>query len=245
MELSKGFVKAKNPCADGFRWFLRHHPQGNDYQPVLDALVADGRVEDACWLLAQFGPTHAVLRLDSLSCEAIVFAGAIEVRGDIEAGTLVRAGRGIRAGGAIRAGRDVVAGEAIVAGGAIEAVSLHAGGDLQAASVLADGAVRVGGQLRCARELVCRRDLDVGAQASVGGVLVVDGEVRVGRSLRVRDTLRTGASVRPSSPGRWWPCRCCRCRWPSSSPTARTCPCRRHCSRRACGRPSPRMPPSA
>jgi len=181
MELSKGFVKAKNPCADGFRWFLRHHPQGNDYQPVLDALVADGRVEDACWLLAQFGPTHAVLRLDSLRCASIVFAGAIEVSGDIDAGTLVRAGRGVRAGGAIRAGRDVVAGEAIVAGGAIEAVSLDAGGDLQAASVLADGAID------------CGAHLDAGWGIRAGGPITARGAIRAGESLSAEGEITAGA----------------------------------------------------
>lgn len=45
MEPPKGFVKARNPCAGGFCWFLRHYPQGS-YQPLLDARVADGRVED-------------------------------------------------------------------------------------------------------------------------------------------------------------------------------------------------------
>ena len=38
------FVRQKNPCADGFRWFMRHFQEGADYQPLLDALVAAGRV---------------------------------------------------------------------------------------------------------------------------------------------------------------------------------------------------------
>ena len=48
MQLTKKFVKAKNPCAGGYKWFLRDHNGQGDYQAVLDALVADGRV-----LLAQ------------------------------------------------------------------------------------------------------------------------------------------------------------------------------------------------
>ena len=76
MELSKRFITAKAPCASGLRWFLRRHPDGSDYQPTLDALVADGRIDDACWLLTQFGPTREVLRLDELVTAAIVFAGS-------------------------------------------------------------------------------------------------------------------------------------------------------------------------
>jgi hypothetical protein len=64
MDLTKDFVKAKSPCADGFRWFVRNHQQGSDYQPVLDSLVGAGRVDDACWLLTQFGPTNSVLALE-------------------------------------------------------------------------------------------------------------------------------------------------------------------------------------
>src|SRR5690606_14541514 len=66
MDLTKNFVKAKRPCMDGFRWFLRHCEDGGNYQDVLDALVADGRADDACWLLDQFGPTDAVRTLDTL-----------------------------------------------------------------------------------------------------------------------------------------------------------------------------------
>ena len=61
MDISRQFVRQKNPCTDGFRWFMRHFQEGADYQPLLDALVAAGRVSDACWLMDQFGPTKAVL----------------------------------------------------------------------------------------------------------------------------------------------------------------------------------------
>ena len=56
MDFTKDFVRAKNPCADGFRWYLRHHRNGSEYQQVLDHLVRDGRVEDACWLLKTSAP---------------------------------------------------------------------------------------------------------------------------------------------------------------------------------------------
>lgn len=39
MELTQNFVKAKLPCADGYKWFLRHRHKGSDYQRLLDALV--------------------------------------------------------------------------------------------------------------------------------------------------------------------------------------------------------------
>jgi hypothetical protein len=196
MKLTQGFIKAKRPCADGYRWLLRRHPQGNRYQTLLDDLVADGRVDDACWLLAQFGPTSAVLQLDHFSGLALVFAGTVEVRRDIGVHGLVRAGRSLRAGGAIRAGGVVSAGEAIVAGGVIEAAGVDAGGDLQAGALHIDGPVRTRDHLRVARDLVCQRELQVGAQASVGGVLQVRGDVHCGRSLRVRGAAHIGGQLR-------------------------------------------------
>lgn len=39
MNITKNFVKMKQPCVSGMRWFLRHQEQGSDYQPLLDALV--------------------------------------------------------------------------------------------------------------------------------------------------------------------------------------------------------------
>lgn len=110
MDFTTKFVRSKNPCAQGYRWFVRNHQEGGDYQQVLDALVEAGRIDDACWLLNQFGPTDAVLKLDAVEAEALVFAGSIEVRGGIEVNSLVRAGRSIRAGGGIRAGRTIIAG---------------------------------------------------------------------------------------------------------------------------------------
>ena len=86
MDFTKDFIRSKNPCAEGLRWYLRHHRAGSDYQQVLDHLVRDGRVDDARWLLDKVGPSNTVLRLDALDCDAIVFAGTIEVRGSIDVG---------------------------------------------------------------------------------------------------------------------------------------------------------------
>ena len=55
MEFTKRFLRAKNPCANGFRWFVRHVEDGASYQEALDTLVQAGRVEDACWLLTPDG----------------------------------------------------------------------------------------------------------------------------------------------------------------------------------------------
>ena len=74
MEFTKRFLRAKNPCANGFRWFVRHVEDGASYQEALDTLVQAGRVEDACWLLTQFGPTDAVLTVDAIEAEAILSA---------------------------------------------------------------------------------------------------------------------------------------------------------------------------
>lgn len=91
MELSQNFLRAKSPCAAGFRWFVRNRHDGNDYQRVLDALVSDGRVEDARWLMNQFGPTDAVLEVDHLEADALVFAGSVVVHGELRVpGSCVR-----------------------------------------------------------------------------------------------------------------------------------------------------------
>ena len=124
-EITKSFIKAKRPCAEGFRWYVRNGKDATTYQGLLDALVDAGRVDDACWLLSQFGATDAVLSLDSIDAEAIVFAGTLEVRGNVEVSAVVRAGRDLRVGGSIRAGRSVVAGDDLVVeeGASIEALT--------------------------------------------------------------------------------------------------------------------------
>ena len=151
MELDKDFVRAKRPCASGFRWFARNRPAGSDYQQHLDALVAAGRVSDACWLLEQFGPVDIVLELDSIDAEAIVFAGTIRVRGGIDVDTVVHAGRSIEAGGGIRAGGELRAGEDVRAGGQVRC----------AGRVQAGGRIRVGWGVEVGGDLVCADDLRV------------------------------------------------------------------------------------
>lgn len=80
MELTQNFVKAKRPCADGYRWYIRNRHNGTDYQHVLDSLVREGRVTDAIWLVDSFGPTDAVLEADAIEADALVFAGTSGAR---------------------------------------------------------------------------------------------------------------------------------------------------------------------
>ena len=157
MDMTKKFIKSKRPCAEGFRWFLRTHQDGGDYQALLDGLVKDDRIDDACWLLAQFGPTDAVLTVDAIDAKAIVFAGSIEVKGNIEVDTLIRAGRSISAGGGIRAGTSIVAGEDIKVEANIRVgESLEAGGDIKVAwGIEVEAGLTCKGDLRAGWDLCC------------------------------------------------------------------------------------------
>ena len=198
MEFTKQFLRAKNPCANGFRWFSRHVQDGSGYQEALDTLVQAGRVEDACWLLAQFGPTQEVLTLDAIEADAIVFAGSLQVLGNIDAETVVHTGGSIRAGGGLRAGGAItVGGDIRVEGG------IHAGGALQAhGDVRADWGVEVGGDLTCRGDLrtgwdaVCSGRLQLQGSAFIGQDLIAHGAVDCGKSLRVGGHLTGRESLR-------------------------------------------------
>lgn len=193
MDFTQSFIKSKNPCANGFRWYLRHHRNGADYQQVLDGLVAAGRVDDACWLLDKVGPAHTVLELDALDCDALVFAGSVRVRGGIDVQGKLRAGGSIRCEGSLRAGGEIVAGEDIAATGGIRAGagvrcagSLVAGWHTRAEGSIAAGSLKIAGALDCAGSL------DVAGVAWVQGDLAVEGDCRA-RALRVRgDVQATG-----------------------------------------------------
>ena len=140
LDINKKFVKAKRPCADGFRWFIKHFSQGGDYQELLDALVADGRFGDACWLLDQFGPTHAVRVIDHLDAEAMVFAGTLKVMGDVSVDQLLRVGGQLHVQAGVRVGQHAPAGaqaglivgdQARIGGGLHVRGETRSGGDLR------------------------------------------------------------------------------------------------------------------
>ncbi|MVW80313.1 hypothetical protein [Bordetella sp. 02P26C-1] len=189
MDITKDFIKLKQPCADGYRWYLRHAPPHGTYQQILDALVADGRGKDACWLLDQFGPTDAVLRLDHLDAHDFVFAGAIEVRGTIEVTGNLRVGRGIRAGGGIR----------------VEG-SLQAGDDVHCAGALTCGeSLNVTGRVHAAWNVLVQGDIDceelrAGWDLASSGAVRLHGGAQVGQSINVQSLhsekgIRAGTDI--------------------------------------------------
>mgnify|MGYP003593109732 CR=1 FL=1 len=118
MELTQNFLRGKNPCAMGYRWFVRNNLGGGDYQAAMDTQVAAGRVDDARWLLENFGSTNTVLELDHLEADNFVFAGTLIVHGDVRVPGQLLVGRSLQAGAGIRAGKLEV-GEDIQSGGAI------------------------------------------------------------------------------------------------------------------------------
>ena len=118
MELTQNFLRGKNPCAMGYRWFVRNNLAGGDYQAAMDTQVAAGRVEDARWLLENFGSTNSVLELEHLEADNFVYAGTLIVHGDVRVPGQLLVGRSLQAGGGIRAGK-LEAGEEIQCGGAI------------------------------------------------------------------------------------------------------------------------------
>ncbi|HEY4542174.1 MAG TPA: hypothetical protein VIG66_07375 [Noviherbaspirillum sp.] len=191
MDITTSFIKAKRPCASGLRWYLRHYVAGSDYQPLLDDLVAAGRVDDAVWLLEQFGPTNAVLQVDDIEAETIVFAGSLSIKGNVMVDSVLKAGRSISAGGGITAGKSITAGEDVQAGGAIRSGGvLVAGGDIKAGwGIDSQGLMRCGSNLRAGWALGCEQDLWVEGQMEVADEIRVGGRIRCGKG------MRAGASI--------------------------------------------------
>ena len=203
MEFTKQFLRAKNPCANGFRWFSRNVQDGSGYQEALDTLVQAGRVEDACWLLTQFGPTQEVLTLDTLEAEAIVFAGTLKVRGSIDADSVIHTGGSIRAGGGLRAGGAItVGGDIRVEGGIRAGGALQAGGDVRADwGIEAGSDITCAGDLRAGWDVVCGGRLHLQGGAFIGQDFIARGAVECSKGLRVgghlmgRESLRAGQGI--------------------------------------------------
>ncbi len=201
IDFTRNFIRSKSPCADGFRWFLRNHHPGSNYQHVLDTLVDAGRVDDACWLLDQLGPTNTLLQVDFLSAEAVVFAGTIEARRGIDVGAVLRAGRSIRSGGGIAAGSALVAGDELRSRGAIRAGGrIATGGDVHAEwGVEAGGRFECGGNLKSAGLVTAREGLRVEGDASVRDDLLVEGDLECGKALRVTGRIAASGDLRVAS----------------------------------------------
>ena len=101
-DITRHFIRAKRPCADGYRWYLRRQEGASNYQALLDDLVREGRLEDACWMLDQFGPTNDVLEVDHLEADALVFAGSVRCRGHADVEGVLRTGRSLSVLGGLR-----------------------------------------------------------------------------------------------------------------------------------------------
>ena len=201
MELTQTFLRGKNPCAAGYRWFVRNDLSGKDYQAAMDTQVAAGRVEDARWLLENFGPTHTVLELEHLEADHFVYAGTLIVHGDVRVpgqllvGGKLQVGAGIRAG-TLEVGEDIHSGGAIFcdtllkAGGAIKtAWSIEAQGDIYAESL------RTGWELRCAGKVQVRGEAIIGREVQVQGALQCDKGLRAGGDVQVQGLLEAGQGI--------------------------------------------------
>ncbi|MBV7457523.1 hypothetical protein KW843_23825 [Acidovorax sp. sif1233] len=185
-DITRHFIRAKRPCADGYRWYLRRQEGASNYQALLDDLVREGRVEDACWMLDQFGPTNDVLEVDHLEADALVFAGSVRCQGSADVDGVLRTGRslsvlgGLRVGGALRVGEDLRVAGALRCEGSVR---LH-------------GDARVGGSLVVAQRLQCTGGLRVGGELDAGASAHIGGHCTVGQDLRVAGALDGGGGIK-------------------------------------------------
>ena len=150
----------------------------------MDTQVAAGRVEDARWLLENFGSTNSVLELEHLEADNFVYAGTLIVHGDVRVPGQLLVGRSLQAGGGIRAGK-LEAGEDIQCGGAIFAAELlQAGGSIKAA-----WSVEVEGELRA-------EDLRCGWELSVGSHVKLKGNAHIGQQVQVQGDMHCGKGLK-------------------------------------------------
>lgn len=197
MDLNKQFVKAKNPCADGFRWFLRNFRQGGNYQELLDALVAADRVDDACWLLDQFGPTDTTLELDALEADALVFAGTVRIKSHSTLAGKLRTGGDLVAEGGVHCGAELIVGGSLRAGGGVRCEGeMQVAGDARVAGSLhSEGALRVGQDLRLDDDLVANSTVLVGGNLWAGGAIEVAGELQCEQSLQAQGDVQVAGAL--------------------------------------------------
>ena len=207
--ITRQFISAKQPCADGYRWYLRRQEQASNYQALLDDLVREGRVDDACWMLDQFGPTNDVLEVHQLQADALVFAGSVRCLGSAEVDGVLRTGRslsvtgGLRVNGALRVGEDLrvagalrcdgsvrLLGDTRLGGSLVVQQRLHCAGSLRVGGDLhGGGAVHIGSACTVAQDVLIEGALECGGSAKVGGHL------RGGASVQAAQGLQVGGDV--------------------------------------------------
>ena len=101
MKITKSKLHGWSACNDGYEWFLRRFPDGEaDYQDVLNALVEDGQLSYAHWLINHAGPDcDAVLEVDGIAdCKNFFAAGRLVIKTRATVTGWLRAGLGIEAG---------------------------------------------------------------------------------------------------------------------------------------------------
>ena len=114
MKITKSKLHGWSACNDGYEWFLRRFPDGEaDYQDVLNALVEDGQLSYAHWLINHAGPDcDAVLEVDGIAdCKNFFAAGRLVIKTRATVTGWLRAGLGIEAGEGIKAGEGINAGD--------------------------------------------------------------------------------------------------------------------------------------
>lgn len=120
--ITKEMLKAKGMRPEGYERFIKRHPDGVDYQALLNDYARQGWDDDANWLMDAFGNTNTTLEAEEINCScSLFFAGRIRAARSIFVKKRLRAGWSIEAGCGIRAGSDIKAGESIGAGCGIKA----------------------------------------------------------------------------------------------------------------------------
>lgn len=191
MDITRDFIRSKRPCSNGYRWYLKRQEAVSGYQRLLDDLVLEGRVADACWLLDQLGPTDDVLTVDEWSAEALVFAGTVVCRRSLDVDTVLRTGGALTVMGGIRAGTLLQVGGELRTGGAVQC-----GGAMKVGSD-----ARIGWSLNVAEGLTVGGGLRVGWDLFAAGQAHVEGQVNVGQGLVAEADfvchagMRTGADL--------------------------------------------------
>lgn len=196
VDISSRLIRAKRPCADGYRWYVRHGQGTATYVELLRALQMAGRAGDASWLLQQFGPTDDVLELDELSDECLVFPGTVRVRGNVDVASMIHVGGHLVTRGGVRAGGDVTVGGDLQCDGALQAEGVVRCASLRLGMPLLAQAVHCAGALRSDSAVHLRGELVVGEQAAIRGTLDVAGHVSCTRSLQALEDVRVGGALR-------------------------------------------------
>ncbi len=208
-DITRQFIRAKRPCADGYRWYLRRQEGASNYQALLDDLVREGRVDDACWMLDQFGPTNDVLELEHLEADALVFAGSVRCAGSADVDGVLRTGRSLSVRGSLRVGGALTVGEDLRVSGAARcngSVRLHGdariGGSLAAAQRMQCAAsLRVGGELTCAAaahiagHCAVRQNLQIVGELDCAGGIKVGGHLHGGAAVQAARGLQVAGDV--------------------------------------------------